>query len=128
MQLSARDIMSTPVVTVWASMTVSDLAKILADKRISGAPVVDHRGKLIGIVSDADILSRRLGEDTVRAIMTTDVVVVDENESVQEITLLLSIKRIDRVPVLRDGAVVGVVSRTDIVRTMAGSTRPGPAG
>jgi CBS domain-containing protein len=120
MQLSARDIMSTPVVTVWPSMTVTDLAKVLSDKRISGAPVVDHRGKIIGIVSEADILSRRLGEDTVRAIMTTDVVAVGENESVQEISLLLSIKRINRVPVLRDGAVLGIVSRTDIVRAMAG--------
>ena len=112
--------MTTDVVTVTPPTTVQELAELLAAKRISGVPVVDHRGRLIGIVSDADILSRRLGQDTVRALMTTDVVAVGEGESVQEISLLLAVRRINRVPVVRDGAVVGIVSRTDIVRAMAG--------
>jgi len=55
--------------------------------------------------------------------MTTDVVAVGETESVQEISLLLSMKRINRVPVLRDGKVVGIVSRTDIVKAVAGLPR-----
>jgi len=52
--------------------------------------------------------------------MTTDVIAVAEDESVQEIALLLSVKRINRVPVLRQGKLVGIVSRTDIVKAMAG--------
>ena len=83
-------------------------------------PVVDHEGNLIGVVSEADILSRRRGEESVRALMTSDVIAVGENESVNEIAMLLSLKRINRVPVLRDRKVVGVVSRTDIVKAMAG--------
>ena len=128
MQLSARDVMTNPVATVWPSMSVGDLARLLSEKRISGVPVVDHTGALVGIVSQADILSRRRGEETVRAIMTTDVVAVGEGETVQEIACLLSMKRINRVPVLRDGRVVGIVSRTDIVRAMAGLSPAAAAG
>jgi len=118
--LVARDVMSTEVVTVSPSMTVQELALLLSEKRISGVPVVDHKGELVGVVSEADILSRKMNEETVRAIMTADVVAVGETESVQEIALLLAMKRINRVPVVRDGKLVGIVSRTDIVKAMAG--------
>ena len=116
----AADIMTAEVVTVTPSTSVQELAELLADKRISGVPVVDYRGALLGVVSEADILSRKRGEETVGTIMTTDVVAVAEDESVQEVSLLLSIKRINRVPVLRQGKLVGIVSRTDIVKAMAG--------
>ncbi len=119
--LTAADVMTSEVITADPSMTVTELARLLAEKRISGVPVVDYKGSLIGIVSQADILSRKMGQDTVRAIMTSDVVAVDESESVQEIAYLLSMKRINRVPVLREGKVVGIVSRTDIVKAMAES-------
>ena len=122
MPLTARDIMSKSVVTASPSMSVKELAKLLADNRISGVPVTDHTGALLGIVSEADILSRKLGHNTVRSIMTTDVIAVGDSESVQEISLLLSMKRINRVPVVCNGQVVGIVSRTDIVRAMAGIT------
>ena len=118
--LLARDVMTTEVVTVPPSMTVQELARLLAERHISGVPVVDHMGRVLGIVSEADILSRRQGEETVRAIMTTDVVAVTEKESVHEIALLLWMKRINRVPVLRKGSLVGIVSRTDLVKALAG--------
>jgi len=118
--LLARDVMTTEVVTVPPSMTMQELARLLAERHISGVPVVDHMGRVLGIVSEADILSRRQGEETVRAIMTTDVVAVAEEESVHEIALLLWMKRINRVPVLRQGELVGIVSRTDLVKALAG--------
>lgn len=118
--LLARDVMTTEVVTVPPSMTMQELARLLAERHISGVPVVDHMGRVIGIVSEADILSRRQGEETVRPIMTTDVVAVAEEESVHEIALLLWMKRINRVPVLRQGELVGIVSRTDLVKALAG--------
>jgi CBS domain-containing protein len=118
--LLARDVMTTEVVTVPPSMTMQELARLLAERHISGVPVVDHMGRVFGIVSEADILSRRQGEETVRAIMTTDVVAVAEEESVHEIALLLWMKRINRVPVLRQGNLVGIVSRTDLVKALAG--------
>ena len=118
--LLARDVMTTEVVTVPPSMTMQELARLLAESHISGVPVVDYMGRVLGIVSEADILSRRQGEETVRAIMTTDVVAVAEEESVHEIALLLWMKRINRVPVLRQGNLVGIVSRTDLVKALAG--------
>ena len=118
--LVAADIMTNEVVTVTPSTTVQELAKLLAERRISGVPVVDYKGALLGIVCEADILSRKRGEETVEAIMTTDVVAVAEDESVQEVACLLSMKRINRVPVLRQGNLVGIVSRTDLVKAMAG--------
>lgn len=123
MGLTARDIMTTSVVSVSPTMTVQDLARVLAANKISGAPVVDYKGELLGIVSEADVLSRKLGQETVLSIMTTDVVAVADTESVHEISLLLSIKRINRVPVLHDGKLVGIISRTDIVKAMAGLPR-----
>jgi CBS domain-containing protein len=128
MQLVARDIMSRSVVTATPTMKVAQLAALLAEKRISGAPVVDADGSLVAIVTEADILSRRLGQETVRSIMTTDVIAVGEYEPLQEIALLLSLKRINRVPVLRAGRLVGIVSRTDIVRAVAGITTAHAAG
>jgi CBS domain-containing protein len=123
MWLTAREMMTSEVVTVHPSMSITELARLLGDRRISGVPVVDCRGELLGIVSEADILSRKLGQDTVRAIMTTDVVAVGESETFQEIACLLSMKRINRVPVVRDRKVVGIVSRTDIVKALAGLPR-----
>jgi len=120
----AADIMTAEVVTVTPSTSVQDLAKLLTQKRISGVPVVDYRGTLLGIVSEADILSRKRGEETVEAIMTRDVVAVAEDESVREVACILSVKRINRVPVLRHGKLVGIVSRTDIVKAMAGIMTP----
>jgi CBS domain-containing protein len=123
MWLTAREVMTSEVVTVHPSMNITELARLLGDRRISGVPVVDVKGALIGIVSEADILSRKPGHETVRSIMTTDVVAVSESESVQEIACLLSMKRINRVPVVRDRKVVGIVSRTDIVKALAGLPR-----
>jgi CBS domain-containing protein len=123
MRLTAREVMTSEVVTAHPAMTITELARLLAERRISGVPVVDCKGELLGIVSEADILSRKPGHETVRSIMTTDVVAVSESESVQEIACLLSMKRINRVPVVRDRKVVGIVSRTDIVKALAGLPR-----
>ena len=118
MDLVARDIMTTSVVAVPPWMHVEKLAQLLAGNNISGVPVVD-RGRMVGIATEADILRRRRGQDTVRSIMTADVIAVSEVESLPEIAFLLYMKRINRVPVLRDGKLVGIVSRADIIRALA---------
>ena len=119
MSLTARDIMTSSVRTVSPETTVHDLAQLLAESDISGVPVVDQQGRVIGVATETDIISRRIGRDTVRSIMSSEVIAVSEDESIEEIAFVLSMKRINRVPVLRQGKLVGIVAREDIVRALA---------
>jgi CBS domain-containing protein len=111
--------MTSSVRTVTPDTTVSDLAQFLAESDISGVPVVDQQGRVIGVATETDIISRRIGRDTVRSIMSSEVIAVSEDESIEEIAFVLSMKRINRVPVLRQGKLVGIVAREDIVRAIA---------
>ena len=115
--MQARDIMTHEVITITPEVSVQDAARVLADYRISGMPVVDGGERMVGIVTEADIISKE-GE-TVRDIMTQRVVSVQEQTPVDEIALLLTSNRYKRVPVLRGERIVGVVSRADIVRMIA---------
>lgn len=121
MTRTAGDIMTRSVVTVAPHLSVAELAKLLADNGISGVPVVDGTGRLVGIATEADILRKRPGQDTVQSIMTTQVIAVSEHEPIAEVACLLWMKRINRVPVVRAGRVVGIVSRGDIISALATS-------
>jgi len=120
MAATAKDMMTKRVVTVSPQSKVSELAKVLADRKISGVPVVDEYGAVVGIATEADILKRKRGQNTVKAIMTARVTTVCEETPLEEIAALLSAKKIKRVPVLRAGKLVGIVSRADVVRAIAG--------
>jgi len=120
MAVVAKEIMTKRVVTVCPETKVSELAKLLAEKKISGAPVVDEKKCVVGIATEADILARKRGQNTVKAIMSTDVTSVCEETPLEEIASLLAGKKIKRVPVLRKGKLVGIVSRADVVRAIAG--------
>ncbi|MDA8234702.1 MAG: CBS domain-containing protein [Clostridia bacterium] len=146
--MKAKDIMTTELITVNPEATVEDVAKVLSQHKISGVPVLDEGGKLVGIVSEGDLLIRNkelhvpsavsiLGgviwlEDTkkfaeelrkavavkVADIMTTDVYTVDEEADIRQIATLMADKKINRIPVVRDGRLVGIVSRGDIVGSL----------
>jgi CBS domain-containing protein len=145
--MNARDIMTSHVVTVTSASRVGELAALLYERRISAAPVVDH-GRLVGIASEADLLHRyELGTDLagandpwwvrlfsadrspeeyvkshalrVRDIMTRDVATVSPDAPLAEVATLLERRRIRRVPVVEDGRLVGIVSRSDLVRALA---------
>jgi CBS domain-containing protein len=140
--------MTQNVITVGPDTTVQALATLLAERGISGAPVADSEGNMIGIVSEGDLLHRaELGTErqetrrhswwldhfasglardyvrshgrTVKDIMTRDVISVAEDTSLAEVATLLETKRIKRVPVLRDGKIVGIMSRANLVRALA---------
>ncbi|MFQ5541836.1 MAG: CBS domain-containing protein [Candidatus Binatia bacterium] len=113
----AKDIMTKRVITVEPLTTVKNLAKILSGNNISGAPVVDRKGKVRGIVSEADIVAK--GGKQVKGIMSKNVVSVREETAVEEVARLLTTHRFNRVPVLRQGKLVGIVSRADIIRAIA---------
>jgi CBS domain-containing protein len=115
--LTARDIMSREIVTVGSDMLVEDAAKLLAYHNISGMPVEDPDGKVVGIVSEADVIGH-IGA-IVADVMTEDVISVGEEATVEEIATLLARHRIKRVPVMQNGELRGMVSRSDIVRAIA---------
>ena len=113
----AKNIMTKDVITVSPTMTVKNLAMTLIKNQISGAPVAGKNGKIIGIVSEADIVGKK-GKD-VKAIMSKKVISVNEETPVEEIAQLMTIHKIKRLPVMRGDQVVGVVSRADIVSAIA---------
>ena len=149
--MKARDIMVSPVITIGENDTVHDVAKTLVDKHISALPVVDHAGKLVGIVSEADLMHRKeagterlaswclslisgkriLAAEYVQShatkvkdIMTKDVQTARPDMSLYEIADLLETQHIKRVPIVSDGGdLVGIVSRANIVQAVA-SARP----
>jgi CBS domain-containing protein len=153
--MRAMDVMTTDVITVDPDMTVQNLARLLAERGISGAPVVDSGGRLVGVISEGDLLHRaeigtarrhrvrrrswwldHFASDlareyvkshgrTVNEIMTRDVVAVSEDTELAEVAALLEEKRVKRVPVMRDGKVVGIISRANIVRAL-GATKGTP--
>jgi CBS domain-containing protein len=113
----AKDIMTTDVITVSPNTTIRNLAMTLIKNQISGAPVSAKNGKIVGVVSEADIVAKK-GKD-VKAIMSKKIISVGEETSVEEIARLMTTHRINRLPVMRKDAVVGIVSRADIVSAIA---------
>jgi tRNA nucleotidyltransferase (CCA-adding enzyme) len=113
----AKDIMTKQVTTVKSNITARELAKIFTKHNITGVPVVDKKGKVAGIVSDGDILTAK--GKRVGSFMTKQIISVTEDASVEEIANLMSAHKIKRVPVLNGEKLVGIVSRTDIVRAIA---------
>lgn len=144
--MRARDLMTKDVITVRPDASVRDVAQILLSHRISAVPVTDGDEKLIGIVSEGDLLRRSetgterpkswwldliaSPEDRandyvkshavhVRDVMTANVVTVEQDAPIAQVATLLEEKRIKRVPVTQDGRVVGIVSRADLLRGLA---------
>jgi len=113
----ANDIMTKKVITVSPTASVKDLAKTLTKNKVSGTPVADKNGKLLGIVSRTDVVAK--GGEKVKDIMSKDIITVDEETPVEEIANLFTTHKINRVPVLRGKKLVGIVSRADIVRAIA---------
>jgi CBS-domain-containing membrane protein len=146
MIMQARDIMTTNVVTAALRTGVDEIARLLLEKKISAVPIVDEGGAVLGIVSEGDLM-RHHGLETERHqpwwlnlvasrresaaefvkshgthaedVMTRDVVTVGEETSVGEIAEALEKRRIKRVPVVRDGKLVGVVSRANLLHALA---------
>jgi len=113
----ARDIMTRDVITVNPTMTIKNLAMTLIKNQISGAPVADKMGKIVGVVSESDIVAKK-GKQ-VQAIMSKKIISVTEETPVEEIARMMTTHHIKRLPVMTDGKVVGIVSRADIVSAIA---------
>jgi CBS domain-containing protein len=138
--------MVSPVISVKQSCTVKEVAQTLLERRISAVPVVDDKGKLVGIVSEGDLMHRAeigterrhswwlrvlTGDDalaaeytkaharTVADVMTRDVITASPDTPLHEIAALLERRSIKRVPIVRDGELVGIVSRANLLQALA---------
>lgn len=147
--LRAKDIMSKDVITVKPETTIEELARMLMLHQISGAPVVDGKGNLKGIVTENDLISKnsrlhiptilrlfdayiplgasRLENEikkmtalTVDEIGSKDVITVDEDTSVEYIATLMTEKKIHLLPVLKEGKIVGIIGKRDIIGGLTG--------
>ncbi len=150
--MQANDIMTTTVISVLPETSVREIAGILLTHRISAVPVVDADNRAVGIVSEGDLMRRGENETVARRswwlealfsaddkaaayvkshgmvagdVMTRDLVAVAEDTPVDEIAALLEKHHIKRAPVLRDGKLVGIVSRANLLQGLA---RKGSAG
>jgi CBS domain-containing protein len=150
--MKARDVMVSPVITVKPSSSVQETARIFLKRRISAAPVVDDQGKLVGIVSEGDLIHRSeagterrrfwwlegltadetLAGEYIKAhsrkvadVMTRKVITASPDTPLHEIAALLEKNSIRRVPIVDGGQLVGIVSRANLIQAVA-STHKGP--
>jgi CBS domain-containing protein len=114
----ARDVMTTTVITTRPEVSVQEVSRLLSFHNVSGLPVLDAAEAPIGMVSEADLLGKRGA--TVDEIMSRELIAVQEETSLESVARLMAQHRIKRVPVLRGQRVVGILSRADIVRALAG--------
>ena len=147
--LKARDIMTTDVVTVTPQTGVRELATLLLERNISGAPVVDEAGKVLGVVTESDLvfLNKKVHLPTAVAILDAFVflespektarelkkmagtkvgdicsqalISVSPETSLEELATLMAEQKVHTLPVMAGDALVGVIGKADIIRTIA---------
>jgi CBS domain-containing protein len=156
MMMQVRDVMTRNVISVRASQSVLEAARLMLQNRVSGLPVVDAAGALVGIVTEGDFLRRgeigtqrqrpkwlefllgpgRLAAEyvhtagrTVEEVMTPDPATVSEDDSLETVVELMERRHVKRLPVVRDGRTVGIVSRANLMDALIETARytHGPA-
>lgn len=148
--MKARDVMVSPVITVKPYASIGEVAKTFVERRISAVPVVDDQGKLVGIVSEGDLLHRSesgterqrpwwllaltgdetLAEEYVKVhgrkvadVMTRSVITATPDMPLHELATLLEKNSIKRVPIVKDGQLVGIVTRANLVQAVASARK-----
>ena len=150
--MTVEDIMTRQVITVRPETTIQEAARLMFTNRVSGLPVVDAGGRVVGIISDGDLIRRQRrpkvtpwwrlffqnGEQlareyrkivgiTVGDVMTRPALVISPVFGIETAAAILDNRQIRRLPVVRDGRLVGIVSRGDLVKALAASAQAPPA-
>ncbi|MGQ9675421.1 MAG: CBS domain-containing protein [Chloroflexota bacterium] len=115
--MKAKYIMTRDVVVAHPDMSVKEAADRLRQHRITGLPVVDKQGRVVGVFSLSDAAlkrGRRVGE-----VMTSPAFTVSEEAGLEEVATLMVTHDVNRLPVVRDGRLVGIVARADVIRAVA---------
>jgi CBS domain-containing protein len=145
---SVREVMTTPVLSVRRTTSLKEVAQLLVDNKISGLPVVDIDGTVLGVVSEADFLVKESGEEVVRHrplawllgesrgtrvqldkvhatraadAMTAPAITIAPSRPITEAARLMTVRKINRLPVVDEDRLVGIVTRADLVRAYARS-------
>ncbi len=145
--MNVRDVMSTSVVSVRPSTALKEVAELLVDRRISGVPVVDEDGVVLGVVTEGDFVIKGQTRETARQrrfawlldgspaaaevakvsatnageAMTAPAITIGPAATISEAARQMTERRVNRLPVVEDGRLVGIVSRADVVRVYARS-------
>ena len=146
--MRAKDVMSSPVTTIRADATLLDAAKLLLNTKVSAVPVIGDAEAMAGILSEVDLIRRVVGDSSdasqlhahlgnpdsqqilagkVADIMTRKVITANEETVLEDVASLMFKHQAKRIPILRDRAVVGIVSRIDLVKAMVAIGAPAPA-
>jgi CBS domain-containing protein len=130
MQGHARSIMTAPVTSVTPSTPLADIARILAAGRFGGVPVVEEDNRVVGFVSESDLMDALIegrGPDA-RALelMSAPVVTVDEFDRTDEVMRVLRERGTHHLPVLRQGRLVGIITASDVIRYLVDRLLPEP--
>jgi CBS domain-containing protein len=149
--LKAKEIMTVDIITVTPQTTVSDLARLLSEHSIGGAPVVDASGRLLGVVTESDLIDqtkkihiptvvaildsliflespdkmekdiRKFAGSTVEDIYSKKPLTVDEDTPLDEVATIMAEKKVHTLPVMRGELLVGVIGKGDIIKTLISS-------
>jgi len=114
----AKDIMTKQVICIQETAKIFELTKLLTEKMISGVPVCNKRGKVVGIVTERDLIGLKKGE-LVKDIMTPAVIGVRPDQTIEEVAATLHSNKVKRVPVFEAGNIIGIISRSDIIFAIA---------
>lgn len=120
--LAAGEIMSTNLQTVRLNTSIQEAIEILISQRVSGLPVTDEQDRLVGMITEFALLAvaydRSVSKQTVSQHMTRDVITVDVDDPASRVADLCIVHRVRRVPVMREGRLVGVIARRDVLRAL----------
>jgi CBS domain-containing protein len=120
--LTAGQIMTTNIVTTRPNVSIEAAIDTLLSEEISGLPVTDDDGRLIGVITEFALLAvaydRRVKNHTVSQHMTREVISVDIEDPISRVADLCIVHRVRRVPVMKDGRLVGIISRRDVLRAL----------
>jgi len=153
--MKAGNVMTRKVVSIRPNASIAEMVRLMLDNRISGLPVIDDDGELVGIVTEGDCLRRaetgterkrprwlefiigpsRLAAEYIHAhsrkvaeVMTQAPITITEDTALDDIVHLMETHRIKRLPVVRDRKVVGIVSRADLLHALASAAKSIPTG